>query len=350
MVDISRTTQPTVQAIYAAWEATGNRDKGRRAHLGASLLGRECRRALWYSFRWATEVHHEGRLLRLFDRGHQEEERFAADLRAIGATVHTVDPENGEQFRFSDIGGHVGGSMDGAAVGFPEKPAQWHVVEFKTAADKSFTDIAKNGVLKSKPEHFYQMQLYMHWSGMTRAFYMVVNKNDDSLYTERVRYDENAASALLAKARDVVTAGAPLERISDKPDWYVCKFCDHRAVCHQAKPAAVSCRTCVHATPEMDGRGSWSCTRHQMTLSADTQRAGCADHLFIPALLPFGDPVDASSEDNWIAYTYAGRTFRNGKPGPDSYASAELAALDPQLLGDLNVAMLREEFGGRVVA
>ena len=301
------------------------------------------------TFRWCTDLHHEGRILRLFDRGQLEEERFAADLRAAGVTVHTVDPATGEQFRFSEIGGHVGGSMDAAAIGLLERPTVWHVVEMKTHGDKSFADLVKRGVEASKPEHWAQMQLYMHWSGMSRAFYMAVNKNDDSLYTERVRYDAKAASALLAKAADIVTAHRPLERISEKPDWYVCKFCDHRATCHGSKPAAVTCRSCVHATPEMDGRGSWSCARHQMSLSAETQRTGCADHLYIPELLPFGEPVDANGEAGWVEYEFAGRRFRNGKPGPDCYASTELAEIDTALLGDPNVAMLREAFDGLIV-
>ena len=349
MADISHAVQPTVAAIYAAWEATGNRDKGRRAHLGASILGRECRRALWYTFRWATDVAHDGRVLRLFDRGQREEERFAADLRAIGVTVHTVDPATGEQFRFSDIGGHVGGSMDAAAIGLLEKPTVWHCVEMKTHGDKSFADLIKKGVEASKPEHAAQMQLYMHWSGMTRAFYMAVNKNTDEIYTERLRYDAKAAGLLLAKAADIVTAPRPLERISERPDWFACKFCDHRPTCHGTKPAAVSCRTCVHATAEMDGRGSWSCARHQMAIGPDTQRAGCGDHLYIPELLPFGEPVDADGAANWIEYEHAGRRFRNGKPGPDCYSSTELAELDPALLGDPNVAMLREQMGGVIV-
>lgn len=350
MADLSQHTQPTVQAIYSAWAATGNRDKGRRMHLGASLLGRECRRALWYSFRWCTDLIHDGRLLRLFDRGQQEEERFVSDLRAVGVTVHTVDPQTGKQFSFSDIGGHVGGSMDGAAVGLLEKPGQWHVLEFKTHNDKSFADLQKHGVAKSKPEHFAQCQLYMHWSGMTRAFYMAVCKSSDAIYTERVRYDARLAGELLAKARDIVTAKLPPERISDKPDWYVCKFCDHRETCHERKPAAVSCRTCVHATPEMGGHGTWSCARHHKTLGSAAQRTACTDHLYIPALLPFGDPVDASQDDNWIAYQYAGREFRNGQPGPNSYTSAELAVIDLPMIGDPGVDFLRERFDGQVVA
>ena len=66
--------------------------------------------------------------------------------------------------------------------------------------------VARNGVEKSKPEHWAQMQLYMHWSGMERAYYLAVNKDTDDLYGERVHYDKEAATRLVAKAQAVVTA------------------------------------------------------------------------------------------------------------------------------------------------
>lgn len=86
---------PTVTAIYASYEAAA--DSGYRAHLGASLIGTECERAIWYSFRWATRARHTGRLLRLFDSGNLAEGRFVADLRRIGVTVLDADPASGRQ-------------------------------------------------------------------------------------------------------------------------------------------------------------------------------------------------------------------------------------------------------------
>ena len=37
------------------------------AHLGASIIGKDCERALWYDFRWVTRWAFTGRMLRLFD-------------------------------------------------------------------------------------------------------------------------------------------------------------------------------------------------------------------------------------------------------------------------------------------
>ena len=55
-----------------------------RGHLGGSLLGHHCERWLWLSFRWAVQESFPGRVLRLFRRGHNEEDIIIRDLRAIG--------------------------------------------------------------------------------------------------------------------------------------------------------------------------------------------------------------------------------------------------------------------------
>ena len=58
-----------------------------RPHLGASLLGHSCDRWLWLSFKWAVQPTFNGRILRLFRRGHNEEATIISDLRAIGLKI-----------------------------------------------------------------------------------------------------------------------------------------------------------------------------------------------------------------------------------------------------------------------
>ena len=74
--------EATVEAVYAALEQAA--EDGFRPHLGFSVIGRECLRAVWYGWRWATNDKHEGRVLRLFRRGKLEEEWLAKDLQAAG--------------------------------------------------------------------------------------------------------------------------------------------------------------------------------------------------------------------------------------------------------------------------
>ena len=111
------------------------------------------------------------------------------NLRRTGATVLEVDPETGRQFRVQAHGGHFGGSLDGLAINLLEAPKAWHVLEFKTHSNKSFGDLVAKKVRESKPQHFAQMQIYMHLTGITRAFYVAVCKDTDALHIERIEAD-----------------------------------------------------------------------------------------------------------------------------------------------------------------
>ena len=294
MVKIPPMFMATVEAIYSAYE--DGRNEGFREHLGASLIGKPCERALWYDFRWVTAAQHSGRILRLFQTGHLEEERLVRDLRASGATVLEVDPETGRQFKVEALSGHFGGSLDGLAVGLRESPRTWHVLEFKTHSAKSYAQLVAKGVAASKPQHAAQMQIYMHLMGLTRAFYLAVCKDTDALYAERIEADPAEAERLLAKASRIIDAPRPPSRISEDPAWFECRMCSHRAVCHEGAMAAVNCRTCLHSTPV---EGGWHCARHDRMRDFGRQLNGCRDHLFIPDLVD-GEVIDAT--ENFVVY------------------------------------------------
>lgn len=349
MAKLPEPQHTTLRAIEQAVEAEA--EPGFRAHLGASIIGRECERELWYSFRWATDVRHPPRILRLFARGQREEAVLVELLRKAGVEVHEGDPGTGEQFRCSAVGGHFGGSMDGAAVGLVEAPEKWHCLEFKTHGEKSFKDLAKNGVEKSKPEHWAQCQVYMHLFGLERAFYLAVNKNTDELYAERVKHSAKAGDALLAKAQRIITSDRPLPRLSDDPAFFKCKFCDHAPTCHGDRVPVPTCRTCIHATPEIDGDGRWSCALHGRDLTADEQLSGCPAHAFIPELLGnWAEQIDAH-EGGRAEYRNRRNngTFLNGPEESLAYSSVELyQAGDVGVIGASETDQLRREFGGRV--
>ena len=300
MAELPLITSLTREAIFSGYEADAS--DGFRSHLGASLIGKECERALWYDFRWVTRSKHPGRLLRLFETGQLEEARLVLNLRRTGATVLEVDPETGRQFRVQAHGGHFGGSLDGVAINLLEAPKAWHVLEFKTHSNKSFGDLVAKKVRESKPQHFAQMQIYMHLMGITRSMYLAVNKDTDDLYVERVEADVTYAELLLEKARRIIFAQTPPPRISEDPSWYQCRMCDHAPVCHASGNSvlapAINCRTCLHSTP-VDG--GWHCDRHQKRLTEVDQRSGCEQHLYLPTLVP-ATQVDAG--DDWVDYEF----------------------------------------------
>lgn len=334
----------TVQQIYAARVARS--DDGLRPHLGASLIGHPCSRALWYGFRWAMKKSFDGRMLRLFNTGQREESRFIEELRWIGCEV-SEGPAAGQQWQFSTLGGHFGGSMDAAIRGVPEAPATWHVCEFKTHNAKSFKELSAKGVKASKPMHWAQMQIYMALSGMERALYLAVCKDDDQLYSERIEADAEAAKTLIARAESIVFAAEPPPGVSKDPAWFECKLCDYATMCHGNAAPLPTCRSCAHVTPERDG--TWTCERHAIkAMDEKAQKDGCQSHRYIPILLAnWATMVKGSDAENAVEYRneLTGNHFCNARGGAVDYTSDEIhACADKRMIGDAGVSAFKTEF------
>lgn len=342
---------PIVGAIYAAYE-TREASETARTYLGASIIGKECSRALWYDFHWASRERFDGRMLRLFQTGHLAEPRFVADLRAIGATVFDADPATGKQFGFTDHGGHARGHMDGCVKGLPGGGQAWHVAEYKTHSAKSFALLKKEGVQKSKPMHFDQMQWYMGKSGMERGLYLAVNKDTDELHAERIKLDLVRFEQIQAKFDSIIFAPAPPPKLREDPKYFLCNWCSHNAVCHGHRVPAPTCRTCVHSTPEREGDGRWSCAKHGPEIPLAHQRTGCADHQPLPFLVSYADPVDAGEgwieykrKDNGLEFVVATAGVSHPYPHFPIYTSAEIsAAQDHKAIAHPEIEKIRMQF------
>jgi ribosomal protein S27E len=270
-----------------AGDAYSTKQEDWRNHLGASLIGRECSRELWYSFHWATRNRFDGRMLRLFNRGHLEEPRMIAMLLTIGCQVWQVDA-NGKQFRVDGHRGHFGGSLDGVVLGIPEAPDQPVLAEFKTHGEKSFLKLQGEGVMKAKWEHFVQMQIYMGKNNLQLAIYMAVNKNTDELHAELVQFDQREYDRALARSVAIIEAVEPPPKLNPSPGFFKCKCCDHHKVCHLGAAPAVTCRSCVHSRVEDDG--CWRCSEPMadaaygdvIDLDSTAQRAACDSYSLNP--------------------------------------------------------------------
>ena len=273
----------TVQGLIDAHHAA--QTEAPRPHMGASELGHACDRWLWLKFRWMVIEKFEGRTLRLFRRGHNEEATILKDLRAIGMVIReTVDG----QARV-DFGSHVSGSIDAVIEsGVPEAPKKPHVAEFKTHSKKSFDDLEKKGVEAAKHQHFVQMQVYMHGLGIDRALYVAVCKDDDRMHVERVRYDVDVATKYIARGKRLALADEMPPPLSTDPTWYECKWCPAHKVCHEGLgvTAPQTCRSCAYATAKDDS--TWRCEKHDAdNIPLGFQRTGCADYELHDHLLPF---------------------------------------------------------------
>lgn len=248
-----------LQVRRQAIDLTHPEETGFRHHLGASQIGDNCSRKLWFNFRHSKKVIHDARMVRLFNRGHAEEDRFIKMLESIGVTYFPTDPNTGKQYRLSHADGHFGGSCDGIGIGFPECPDEYVLGEFKTHGDKSFTDLIKKGVKLAKPLHYDQIVTYLFKGGFKKCFYMAVNKNTDELYTEWIYADDERAKYLLAKAEAIIHGEHVPDRVSESSAYFECRWCDYRALCFHkgvAEPHK-SCRSCQYSKPAEGG--TWFC-------------------------------------------------------------------------------------------
>jgi hypothetical protein len=243
----------------------------------------------------------------------------------IGLQVDRVDPATGKQWLVRALAGHLRGKLDGKCLGVPEAPATLHVVEAKSHGSKSWAKLKKAGpgnLREGKFEHWVQCQVYMHVLDIDRCLYSATCKDTDERWNDRVRYDHEFCSRLFARLDRLIRTAALPAPISEKRNAPDCRFCKQKAVCIGESFARVTCRSCLHSTPEFHGDAAWSCARHIKPLLADEQRAACPNHLFIPALVP-GEQIDVDEVAETVTYRLPdGRLWVDGQDASPAPAEA----------------------------
>ena len=365
MAAIQKSDEHTTAHAIVKWHEAEEAKNPPRPYLGGSIIGGPCDRALWYGFRQVGIKKFDGRMLRLFNRGHREEAQLYKELRGIGVEVYEVDPDTGEQFEVSAYGGHFSGHTDGLALGLPEAPKSYALLECKTYNIKSFAELKKLGMRKAKPTHFSQMTVYMGLQKLTRGLYFAACKDTDEIHTEWVHFDQAEFDRMMERAERIIFAKEPPDKIGDASHWQ-CKQCDFYALCHERAAPRKNCRTCVFATPvnapsTIDkGQGQWVCEYEgKNEIPFDVQLQGCDEHLFIPPLISYAKPIDGG--DKWVLYQHNDKdhsfinacTSAKNDPGlpelvTSVYTSEELAALDASMVGDPLVEEMKKELDAEV--
>ena len=214
-----------------------------RDYLGASRLGVSCARALQYEFAKAPVDpgrDAEGRLLRIFRRGHVIEDCMVDWLRAAGFDLRTRKA-NGDQFGFSAAGGRLQGHIDGVIVGGPEGftyPALW---ENKCLGSKSWRDLEKSGLAVAKPVYAAQVAIYQAYLELHEqpAIFTAVNADTMEIYTELVPFDAALAQRMSDRALTVISAteaGELLPRAFHDPTHFECRMCAWQDRCWRNTP------------------------------------------------------------------------------------------------------------------
>lgn len=241
-------TQPdaTLEAIREKLRSI-ERSQPQRGYLGASSIGHPCERKSWYYYHrpeLRKPLNDVGHLA--VNCGHRSEDIMAHYLRLMDG-IELVTEHEGNQIGFIDCGGKFKGHIDGIIRGLIQAPKTPHVWEHKDTNHKKFANFQnlkqKHGEKKTLQEwdivYYGQAQIYMHYMDMTRHYMTVSLSGVRDFDSCRTEYDKGYATSLVERAKRVIEFENPPIRLSNKKDFYMCRFCDFAEECHKSQDEIV---------------------------------------------------------------------------------------------------------------
>lgn len=260
------------ELVHKIYEVIQLEKSGREKYfsrLGASGIGKDCLRAVFYSWRGFSESNIDGRVHRLFETGFIQEERIVRDLQKAGVKVWALQSD-GSQFKYEDESGHFVAKIDGIAKHVIPGNLEPLLLEIKTMGQKAFERLKKNGI---QQDHNYQIHAGMWLLGLSFGLYVVINKNDEQYHIEIIDRDEEIIVDLQDRLQKLIMGGAAPPRLSDNQAHFSCSYCSHKGVCSGEVKPVKSCRSCAFVTPI--GNGEWLCENLGISLNMEQQVSGC---------------------------------------------------------------------------
>lgn len=205
-----------------------------------------CERALFYEYKqYPKDEGFPGKLYRVFNMGHDAEDRIAAYIKQAGFKLLTISPK-GKQFGFELLPDpetntpRMRGFLDGVVVDGPPEidgfklsyPFLW---ECKALNNKKWKEMKSKGTIKSHPKYYAQTQVYMGVMNLMEnpAMLTAMNRDTGELLFEFIPYNQSDAQSIIDRAKRVVTTQHPLElpRAADHYEQIPCKWCDFKSTC-----------------------------------------------------------------------------------------------------------------------
>jgi hypothetical protein len=239
MVTIPPMPDFTLDALNRAREDEQYKEK-RRQYLGASMIGDPCARKIWYEYNNYPRAPLSAVALLAADSGYFAEDITAKRLNAIeGVTLFTKLPD-GRQYNFEALQGRFKGHADGIIQGIIQAPKAQHVWEHKDKDHKKFADFQKkkkNHGEKRALQHwderyFGQAQVLMHYLQIDRHYLTVSYAGARKYDSCRTEYQPEIAARYVDRAEKILEATQEPPRIRDEKDFFLCRFCEFKEVCH----------------------------------------------------------------------------------------------------------------------
>jgi len=265
----------------------------KRHYLGMSQIGEECMRKLFYGFRNVENRAIAASGLRAIKDGFIQEDLMAERLRMLPyIQLYTLNEETGEQIGFSLLLDHFRGHCDGAIRGIKEAPTTWHTWEHKSVDVSKFKkleklrkEVGEKSALKDWDEVYYaQAMIYMHEMKFERHYLTVTTPGGRDYISIRTEYKKKVAESIIEKAKIIIFDNWNLPaKLSEKREFYKCKWCDYQENCHDSKVPLVNCKTCRYREPVKNGKNN--CLLKKEIIDNVTLIEGCPSHIYNPTLI-----------------------------------------------------------------
>lgn len=201
--------------------------KETRDYIGASSIGSDCLRQIWYEFKGTKAEKVPTKTRRTWAIGKWLERLVMEWLDEAGISLGVLPKRTLVSARVPSFRGHV----DSVWIG--RGGAVKAIIEIKTAKDASFKIFVKKGVKVWNPQYYAQIQSYMGMSGIHSTYILVLNKDNSDLSDELVTFDPQFYEELEKKALMISEAVVSPPKINGSPLWYQCKMCKFNKVCHK---------------------------------------------------------------------------------------------------------------------
>lgn len=215
----------TIEKIHARLDEAIliKRDKP-RTYLGASVLGTECARQIWYYINDPKDVE-DPVTLRKFKVGHYLEPMLVELFKNAGYKLFCTGDD---QIGFED--GKIAGHADGVILGIDGDEETPYLLEFKTANSFYFKEFQKKGI-SANEKYLGQVQIYMNKFKLKKCLFVVMNKDTQELYLEIVNYDEFEAVRLIERGHHILSMKEAPEKHYPASNYFKCRFCQWRKTC-----------------------------------------------------------------------------------------------------------------------
>lgn len=229
MVLIPEQEDPTLAAMK---QAVKNQPQQDRDYLGASAIGHECARNVWYSY---NRTQPPSDYVMDQEDGYTSEDITAQRLRMVDGVDLWTEKENGEQFSFED--GKFKGHIDGVIVGLLQAPKAPHVWEHKCT--KNFKDFLKvkkkyrekRVLQKWNYQYYIQAQIYMHYMKLDRHYLTVCSAGSRDIASCRTNYNADVAAQYIDRAKRAIEAKVEPPRAFNSKTFFKCRLCSFAEEC-----------------------------------------------------------------------------------------------------------------------